>query len=175
MAALPATSTINPGGVLGLTVGAANKLQVDLSLSALESITKAKTLSAPKILTMDNEVATIQQGTTFFIPTVSQAGTTTTSVAATLSLSVTPKITPDGYIQLKVTATDNSLQPGTAGATAVVNTKSLQTQAIIKNGETLVLGGIYRTSETSSEDAVPLLSKIPRIRLALQNKGSDWA
>jgi len=157
----PSSSSTNPGGTLGMTVGAVNSLKVDLSLSALESISKSKTLSSPKILTMDNEAATIQQGTTFYIPTVSQAGTTSTAVTATLSLNVTPKITPDGYVQLKVIATDNSLQPGTAGATAVVNTKSMTTQALVKNGETLVLGGIYRRDETTSEDGVPFLSKIP--------------
>ncbi|MGC2064561.1 MAG: type IV pilus secretin PilQ [Thermodesulfovibrionales bacterium] len=155
----PGTTT--PGGALGMTVGAVNALKVDLSLSALESITKAKTLSSPKILTMDNEAATIQQGTTFYIPTVSQAGTTSTPVTATLSLNVTPKITPDGFVQLKVIATDNSLQPGTAGADAVVNTKSMTTQALVKNGETLVLGGIYRRDEATSEDGVPFLSKVP--------------
>ncbi|MBA4372198.1 MAG: hypothetical protein C0402_04990 [Thermodesulfovibrio sp.] len=157
----PTASSTNPGGVLGMTVGAVNSLKVDLSLSALESITKAKTLSSPKILTMDNEAATIQQGTTFYIPTVSQSGTTSTPVTATLSLNVTPKITPDGFVQLKVNATDNSLQPGTAGATAVVNTKSMTTQALVKNGETLVLGGIYRRDEATSTDGVPFLSKIP--------------
>lgn len=157
----PSSSSSSPGGALGMTVGAVNALKVDLSLSALESITKAKTLSSPKILTMDNEPATIQQGTTFYIPTVSQAGTTSTPVTATLSLNVTPKITPDGFVQLKVTATDNSLQPGTAGAEAVVNTKSMTTQALVKNGETLVLGGIYRRDEATSEDGVPFFSKIP--------------
>ncbi len=157
----PGPNATTPGGALGMTVGAVNALKVDLSLSALESITKAKTLSSPKILTMDNEQATIQQGTTFYIPTVSQAGTTSTAVTATLSLNVTPKITPDGFVQLKVIATDNSLQPGTAGAEAVVNTKSMTTQALVKNGETLVLGGIYRRDEATTEDGVPFFNKIP--------------
>ncbi|HSB32494.1 MAG TPA: type IV pilus secretin PilQ, partial [Candidatus Sulfobium mesophilum] len=159
VAAGPATT--NPGGTMNLTFGHANTLSVNLSLSALESIGQTKTLSNPKILTMDNEAANIQQGTTFYIPTVSQAGTQTQSQTATLSLDVTPKITPDGYIQLKVNASDNSLQPGTAGANAVVNTKSLKTQALVKNGETLVIGGIYRMDDSESSDGVPALSKIP--------------
>jgi type IV pilus assembly protein PilQ len=154
-------SAVIPGGALDLTVGHANSLKVNLSLSALESISKAKTLSNPKVMTMDNEAATIQQGRTFFIATVSQAGTQTQSQTATLSLSVTPKITPDGYVQLKVTATDNSLEPGTAGANAVVDTKSLTTQALVKNGETLVLGGIYTTDYTEEEDRVPFLGRVP--------------
>jgi len=163
-------ATTNPGGALNLTIGHANSMNVNLSLSALESISRSKTLSNPRVLTMDNEAATIQQGTTFFIPTVSQAGTQTQSQTATLSLTVTPKITPDGYVQLKVNATDNSLQPGTAGANAVVNTKSLTTQALVKNGETLVIGGIYRLDETESTSGVPELSKIPLLGWLFKTK-----
>lgn len=150
-----------PGGMLSMLVGNANTFKVNLSLSALETINKAKTLANPKILTMDNESATIQQGTTFFIPTVSQAGTQSQAQNATLSLQVTPKITPDGYVQVKVVATNNSLEQGTAGASAVVDTQSLTTQALVKNGETLVLGGIYQKSSTEVETGLPGISKIP--------------
>jgi type IV pilus assembly protein PilQ len=148
----------NPGGTLDMTLGYANSLKVSLSLSALETINKAKTLSNPKILTMDNEAATIQQGSTFYIETVSQSGTQTEERTATLSLTVTPKITPDGYVQLKVNATDNSLVSVTP---PVVDTKSLTTQALVKNGETLVLGGIYTTSKSEGEEGLPLLSRLP--------------
>jgi len=159
-----------PGGALGLTVGHANTFRVDLSLSALESLSKAKTLSNPKILTMDNEKAMIQQGTTFFIPTVSQSGTQTQPITATLSLEVTPKITPDGFIQIKVTATDNALEPGTAGANAVVDTKTMTTQALVKNGETLVLGGIYTTTQTETQNSVPFLGSIPGLGWLFKTK-----
>jgi type IV pilus assembly protein PilQ len=164
----PAGSTVGvPGGALGLTVGHANTLKVDLSLSALESIGKSKTLSNPKILTMDNETATIQQGSTFYISTVSQAGTQTTAQTATLSLQVKPKITPDGYVQLSVTATDNSL---VSVNPPVVDTKSMTTQALVKNGETLVLGGIYTTTKTENEDSVPLLGRIPGLGWLFKTK-----
>jgi type IV pilus assembly protein PilQ len=154
-------TTTNPGGAINMTVGSANSVNVNLSLSALETISKAKTLANPKILTMDNEAATIQQGTTFFIPTVSQAGTQTQAQTATLSLTVTPKIAPDGYVQLKVVTTNNTLEPGTAGADAVVDTQSMTTQALVKTGETLVLGGIYQKDESESNTQVPFLGRIP--------------
>jgi type IV pilus assembly protein PilQ len=154
-------TTTNPGGAINMTVGSANSVNVNLSLSALETISKAKTLANPKILTMDNEAATIQQGTTFFIPTVSQAGTQTQAQTATLSLTVTPKIAPDGYVQLKVVTTNNTLEPGTAGADAVVDTQSMTTQALVKNGETLVLGGIYQKDESEANTQVPFLGRIP--------------
>ncbi len=159
----PSTASALPGGALGMTVGHANTMQVSLSLQALETVGKAKTLSNPKILTMDNEAATIQQGKTFFIATVSQSGTQTQQEQATLMLKETPKIAPDGSVQLKVDATDDSLEPGTAGASAVVDTKSLKTQALVPDGQTLVLGGIYTNTDTTSEDRVPLLGKIPVI------------
>jgi type IV pilus assembly protein PilQ len=79
---------------------------------------------------------------------------------ATLSLDVTPQITPDGYIQLKVVASDDSIESG-SGNDTIVNTKKLSTNALIKSGETLVLGGIYTTSATENEDGVPVLSRIP--------------
>jgi type IV pilus secretin PilQ/predicted competence protein len=151
-------STTNPGGVLGLSLGSASTVQVNLSLSALESINKARTLSNPKILTLDNEAATISQGQTFFVQTTSAEGTKTEEKQATLSLAVTPKITPDGYVQLKVIATDNSL---TSVTPPVMDTKTLNTNALVKNGETLVLGGIYTTSTTEGEEGIPLLSRIP--------------
>jgi type IV pilus assembly protein PilQ len=154
-------TTDNKGGAINMTVGSANSVNVNLSLSALETISKAKTLANPKILTMDNEAATIQQGTTFFIPTVSQAGTQTQAQTATLSLTVTPKITPDGYVQLKVVTTNNTLEPGTAGADAVVDTQSMTTQALVKTGETLVLGGIYQRDESVADTQVPFLGRIP--------------
>jgi type IV pilus assembly protein PilQ len=107
---------------------------------------------------MDNEAATISQGQTFFVQTTSAEGTKTEEKQATLSLAVTPKITPDGYVQLKVSATDNSL---TSVTPPVMDTKTLTTNALVKNGETLVLGGIYTTSTTEGETGVPLLSRIP--------------
>lgn len=156
-----------PGGLAGLTIGHANTLRVDLSLSALESVNKAKTLSNPKVLTMDKEKATIQQGSTFYIATVSQAGTQTQPQTATLSLEVTPQITPDGYVQLKVTATDNSLVNLNP---PVVDTKSMTTQALVKDGETLVLGGIYTSSNTEDEVGVPGLSKVPIVGWLFKTK-----
>jgi type IV pilus secretin PilQ/predicted competence protein len=159
--ATPTTSGVNPGGVLGMTIGNVNNIQINMSLSALESIGKSKTLSNPRVLTMDNEAANIQQGRTFFVQTISTQGSPVTeSKTATLSLDVTPKITPDGYIQLKVAASDDSIESGSGNET-IVSTKKLSTNALIKSGETLVLGGIYTTSTTESEDGVPLLNKIP--------------
>jgi len=154
------SSTTNPGGVLGLSLGNANTVQVNLSLSALESVGKSRRLSNPKIMTMDNEAATIQQGVSIPVQTVSAEGTKTEYVNATLSLGVTPKITPDGYVQMKINATNNALGILTPQGYAI-ETKSVNTQALVKNGETLVIGGIYTTNTSEGEQGIPLLSKIP--------------
>ena len=160
----------NPGGALNFTVGNASNIMVNMSLSALESIGKSKTLSNPRILTMDKEAANIQQGRSFFVQTVSTQGSTQTEEKkATLSLDVTPQITPDGYIQLKVVASDDSIESG-SGNNTIVNTKKLSTNALIKSGETLVLGGIYTTSTNEVEDGVPLLSRIPGLGWMFKTK-----
>lgn len=158
--AVGGASTTNPGGVLGLTIGAASTAQVTLSLSALESVGKSKKLSNPKILTMDNEAATIQQGTSVPVQTTSAEGTKTEYVNATLKLAVTPKITPEGYVQMKIDAANDSLGILTPQGYAIEK-KSVQTQALVKNGETLVIGGIYTTSTVEAEEGLPWLSRIP--------------
>ena len=141
-----------------MIIGSANSTRVALSLQALESIKKSKTLSNPRILTMDNEAATITQGVTFYTTSTSAEGTKTEAQNAALSLSVTPRITPDGYISLKLTVSDDSLA---SVSPPVKNTKTLSTQALVKDGETLVLGGIYIDTEINDETGIPLLSKIP--------------
>jgi len=162
-------STTNPGGVLGLTIGSANTATVSISLSALESIGKSKRLSNPKVMTMDNEAATIQQGVSIPVSTVSAEGTKTEYVNATLSLGVTPKVTPDGYVQMKINATNNALGILTPQGYSI-ETKSVTTQALVKNGDTLVIGGIYTTNTTEGTEGVPLLSKIPLLGWLFKTK-----
>lgn len=154
----PLASVTGPGGVLSMLIGSANSTQIALSLSALETIKKAKTLSNPRILTVDNEAATITQGVTFYTTSTSAEGTKTEAQNAALSLSVTPKITPDGYIYLKLTVSDDTLA---SVSPPVKNTKTITTQALVKDGETLVLGGIYTDTEVNDTTGIPLLSKIP--------------
>ncbi|MCX5717110.1 MAG: type IV pilus secretin PilQ [Nitrospirae bacterium] len=159
----------NPGGVLGLSLGSANSVKVDLTLSALESVGKSRRLSNPKIMTMDNEAATIQQGVSIPVQTVSAEGTKTEYVNATLSLGVTPRITPDGYVQLKINATNNALGILTPQGYAI-ETKSVNTQALVKNGDTLVVGGIYTTNTSEGEEGIPLLSRIPLLGWLFKTK-----
>ena len=163
------SSTTNSGGILGLSLGSASTVQVNLSLSALESVGKSRRLSNPKIMTMDNEAATIQQGVSIPVQTVSAEGTKTEYVNATLSLGVTPRITPDGYVQLKINATNNALGILTPQGYAI-ETKSVNTQALVKNGDTLVIGGIYTTNTSEGEERIPLLGRIPGLGWLFKTK-----
>jgi len=155
-----------------LKLGTANAVQLQISLQALETVGKTKRLSNPRVLTMDNEPATIQQGTSIPVQTTTAEGTTTTYVNANLNLTVTPRITPDGFIQLQVTAAKDSLGIQTAQGFAIER-KNVSTQALVKNGETLVLGGIFTNSESVTDEQVPLLSRIPVLGWLFRSRKLD--
>jgi len=164
----PITAATGPGGILNLTIGTAATTQVNLSLEAIETVGKTKKLSNPKLLTMDNVAASIQQGVSIPVQTTTAAGSTTEFVNANLNLNVTPKITPEGYIQMKISAANDT--PVSVGGSTGINKQSIQTEALVKNGETLVLGGIYTRTDQTTSQGVPLLSKIPIIGWLFKTK-----
>ena len=162
LSALP-TATM-PGGAATFLLGTANALSLQISLNALEGVGKSKSLANPRVLTIDNQMASIQQGTSIPVQTTSASGTSTQFVNANLNLQVTPRITPDGYVLLKVTAANDSLGDLTPQGFSI-NRKNVTTQALVKDGQTLVLGGIYTDSKTTSTTGIPFLSKIPLLNL----------
>jgi type IV pilus assembly protein PilQ len=137
-----------------------DSVQVDLSLEALEIIGKSRKLANPRVLTIDGETANIQQGSSIPVQTTTAEGTQTEFVNANLNLQVTPRIAPDGFIQLKVVAANDSPGDVTPGGIAI-NRKNVSTQAIVKDGETLVIGGIYTDQDSKTETGVPALHRIP--------------
>ena len=157
---LPAAIGAGAGG--GFTFGILrDNLRLDLSLSALEASGKGKIISSPKIVTTDNKEATIEQGTQIPYSTVSASGTNTQFVDATLSLKVTPHITPDGRVSMKLEAKNDS--QGEVGATGqpAINKKKATTEVLIRDGETTVIGGILQISRSENRAGLPWLSKIP--------------
>ncbi len=155
--------TASAPGKIGFHMGTLSPLlDLDVELAALETSNKAKTISSPRILTMDNQQASITQGTKVPYQTQSSSGGTTTQfVDASLNLQVTPHVTPNGYISLKVTVTDNSVGSFAAGSTPPINTREVTTQALVMNSETIVLGGIFTKSDTVDNSSIPGFSKIP--------------
>ena len=157
---LPATIGLGSGG--GISFGILrDNLRLDLSLSALESSGKGKVVSSPKVVTIDNKEAVIEQGTQIPYSTVSASGTNTQFVDATLSLKVTPHITPEGSVIMKLEAKNDS--QGAVGATGqpAINKKKATTEVLVRDGETAVIGGILQVSRKEDQAAVPWLSKIP--------------
>ncbi|MBK7860390.1 MAG: type IV pilus secretin PilQ [Archangiaceae bacterium] len=161
---LPAAIGQGSGGGLGFLFGSAGgAVQLNLRLSALESQGLVKVVSAPKVTTLDNQTAKISQGTSIPFSQVSAAGVNTLFVEARLSLEVTPHITSDGSVLLHINADKSEPDPGTTGANGqpAILRKQANTNVLVKDGDTTVIGGIYVKSTSDRTAGVPLLSKIP--------------
>ncbi|PMH10546.1 type IV pilus secretin PilQ [Vibrio lentus] len=138
---------------------------LDLELSALQQESKAEIISSPRLITTNKKPAYIEQGTE--IPYLESSSSGATSVAfkkAVLSLKVTPQITPDNRLVLDLSVTQDRpgqvVKTGTGEAVAI-DTQRIGTQVLVNNGETVVLGGIFQHSISSTVDKVPLLGDLP--------------
>ncbi len=157
-----AQGTTDPARLaLSLFSPSANRF-LDLEISALQADGKGKVVASPRVITADQTQAEIEQGVD--IPYPSAAGVTgATTVSfrkASLRLTVTPQITPEGGIILNVEV--NKDTPGTVYPGGVaVNTKRVKTNVLVENGGTVVIGGIFTSSEQEDVNKVPLLGDIP--------------
>jgi type IV pilus assembly protein PilQ len=149
-------------GGLGVYIGGlADTLQLDVQLSALEAEGKGKLISNPKVITSDNQPAKISQGQQIPYQTVSQDGTKIEFKDAVLSLEVTPHVTKDGNIRLKIKATKDRPIQIAGSPVPGIDKKEAVSEVIIKDGETAVVGGIYEVEESNSDTGLPGLRKIP--------------
>ncbi|MRR53554.1 MAG: type IV pilus secretin family protein [Deltaproteobacteria bacterium] len=157
---LPAASAA--GGALGLSFGKlTSNIQVDLRLSAAAENGQVKIISTPKVVTLNNKSAKISQGQMIPYSTVSAEGTKTEFVEAALTLEVTPHITADGNVSMKIKATNNSAGSAATGVAPPINKKEATTELLVQSGETTVIGGIYVDTETNTDSGVPFLMDIP--------------
>ncbi|WP_426145614.1 type IV pilus secretin PilQ [Polaromonas sp. DSR2-3-2] len=139
---------------------AANRF-LNLELSALEADGKGKIVSSPRVVTADQVKALIEQGTEFPYQTATSSGATSLAFRkANLKLEVTPQITPEGNIILDLDVNKDSRGETTAAGIAI-DTKHIQTQVLVENGGTVVIGGIFTLEETNNETKVPLLGDVP--------------
>ena len=122
-----------------------------------------KTVSAPKVATLDNQEATISQGVSIPFAQVSAAGVQTAFIEARLELKVTPHVTSDGSVLLKISATNNQPNSGITGANGQpsISRKEAKTQMLVRDGDTSVIGGIYTRQTGVSINQVPLFGNIP--------------
>ncbi|MBZ0253058.1 MAG: type IV pilus secretin PilQ, partial [Candidatus Methylomirabilis sp.] len=159
---LPALTGLGTGGALGFLFESKDA-SLDVRISALESAGKAKLISSPRVTTLDNIEASIKQGESIPFATVSDQGTETQFFEANLELKVTPHVTADERVRLKILITndnaDFSRTTGTGDPSFI--TQQAQTQVLLDDGETTVIGGIYTQDLNEDGDGVPYLQNIP--------------
>jgi len=144
---------------------AGSKGLLELELSALEASGNGEVIAQPKVTTQDQQQARIESG--LQIPYQSQAGgtaggTAVEFIAAVLALEVTPQITPDGRINMLLTIDQDSVVPG-AGAVPSISTNSVNTRVLVNDGDTIVLGGVFREEVTTTVSKTPILGDIPYV------------
>ncbi len=152
-----------PGaGILGLTfLNLGNGNVVNLELSALEADNRGKVISSPRIVTADKKKATIKQGVEIgFLTQAASGGTTTSFRQALLQLEVTPQITPDDKIILDLEVKKDTVG-ATIGGVPSIDVRTVTTQVLADNGETVVLGGIFEQTTRTDVTKVPFLGDIP--------------
>ncbi len=145
---------------LSLFSAGANRF-LNLEISALEADGKGKVVSSPRLITADQIKAVIRQGTKVPYQRATSSGATAIEfVDATLKLEVTPQITPEGNVIMDVKINKDSIGAATAGVFSI-NTKAVETQVLVENGGTVVIGGIYEQTDRNDETKVPVLGDVP--------------
>jgi len=156
----------NPAGRVALSILDFDDFLIDLELSAAQNEGRGEIKSTPRVITANGREAIIEQGVEIpYQESASSGATTTQFKKAVLSLKVTPQITPDNRVILDLTVTKDSVgqlvPSATGGFVPSIDTRNIQTQVLVKDGQTVVLGGIMETERRDSEKKVPLLGDVP--------------
>lgn len=160
---------------LGVTTAGASKIafglislsdfMLDLELSALQSDGYGEVISTPKVMTADKQKAKVASGQQIPYQTTSTAGGTATATTsfkdALLSLDVTPSITPEGKVQMQLNITSDARGGVAPNGEIILNKNEINTNVLVDNGETVVLGGIFEQENTTNQVKVPFLGDIP--------------
>jgi type IV pilus assembly protein PilQ len=162
---LPSTGIgTTPPGQIAYTLATASGELLQLELSALEQEGRGKIISSPRIITGNQQKATIEQGQEREF----SVGAGVAKVqSASLKLEVTPQITPDRRVILDVYVTKDSFDPSSAG---LVNKKRVTTNVLLDNGETVAIGGIYEQDKSEQTTQIPVLGHLPMIGWMFKNK-----
>ncbi len=165
----------NPAGRIALSILDFDDFLIDLELSAAQSEGRGEIKSTPRVITANQREAIIEQGVEIPYQESSSSGATTTQFKkAVLSLKVTPQITPDDRVILDLTVTKDSVgqlvPSATGGFVPSIDTRNIQTQVLVKDGQTVVLGGIMETERRESEKKVPGLGDVPIVGNLFKSK-----
>jgi type IV pilus assembly protein PilQ len=167
---LPAAVGAGSGGAIAFALAGANSI-LNVELSALEASGRGKIISNPRVATLDNTEAVIQSGVRIPYDTTSAEGTKTEFIDASLVLKVTPHVTPDGFINMKINVTNN--QPNTAITSASgqpsITTREANTAMLVRDGDTVVIGGLYRRNITMRRAGLPWVSQMPVLGWLFRN------
>ena len=155
---------------------------VDLELSALQTEGRVEIVSSPRVVTQDGAQAEIWSGTEVPIVTRDEStngsrSTTLETVTAALRLNVTPRIAPNNMVDMELNINNDELgnNVSVAGQTSFTkNTSGVKTNVLVDNGETIVLGGVYKQRQTAKTDKVPLLGDIPVIGNAFKKNTREF-
>ncbi|CAM8668857.1 HofQ Type II secretory pathway, component HofQ [Comamonadaceae bacterium] len=173
---LPSTGALgsnSPGQFAVSIFGAGADRFLNLEISALEAEGKGKVVSSPRVVTADQIRALIEQGTELPYQVASSSGATSIAFRkANLKLEVLPQITPEGNIILTLDVTKDTVGQSTPAGFAI-DTKHVQTQVLVENGGTVVIGGIFTESSTDTETKVPFFGDLPGLGILFRNKAKE--
>ncbi len=144
-------------------------MRLDIQLEALETENKARVLASPRVIVADNKEARIESGETIPYQVNSAEGNSIQFIDAELSLRVTPHVTSDENIYLTIDTTNNKDSGTRIQSVPVITTSETHTEVLVGNGDTTVLGGIYKSSKSENTEAVPFFSKIPLLGLLFKS------
>jgi type IV pilus assembly protein PilQ len=170
---MPAPAGLNTGSAIGLTLGSvAGAFNLNLRLSAMESTGTIRIVSSPRITTMDNIDAVIEQGVSIPVSVVSAMGAQTQFVDAKLHLGVKPHVTNEGTVLLTVMVTNNQPDFANTGSNGnpSIQKKEAKTTMLVRDGDTAVIGGIYTRNSGLSYSKVPFFSDIPILGWFFRNR-----
>lgn len=155
----------NAAGKIAFGLISLSDFMLDLELSALQADGYGEVISTPKVLTADKQQARVASGQQIPYQTTQTAGGTATVTTAfkdaLLSLDVTPSITPDGKVQMRLNITSDSPSGYAQNGEVILNKNEIDTNVLVDNGETVVLGGIFEQETSNSQTKVPFLGDIP--------------
>ena len=149
-------------------------LLLDLELSAAQAESRAEVISTPRVIASNQTTARIEQGTEIPFQSATSSGATDVEFKkAVLSLEVTPQITPDDRVSMKLLVTNDSIgqlvPSGFGGTIPSIDTNEVETDVLVDNGQTIVLGGVYQQDTSNSISRVPFFSDLPFVGVLFRN------
>lgn len=159
---------------LALAIGKVGSYLLQLELSALIAEGRGEDIASPRVITANQNEALIESGVQIPYQEASSSGATSTSFQdAVLSLRVTPQITPDDRIIMDLEVNQDTLSGTSVNGVPAINTRSVTTQVLVQNGETVVLGGVYTSTDRKSVDRTPFFGDLPYVGFLFKRTDID--